>query len=89
SGIVLTGGAAKIKGALELAEKVFQMPVRLGAPQNVSGMIEVLNNSVYATSVGLLLSGYQQQQDAQPEIRIKGNVKTLWGRMKSWFQGNF
>ncbi len=89
AGLVLTGGAAKIKGALELAEQVFQKPVHLGAPQNVSGMTEVLNNSVYATSVGLLLSGYQRQHEKQPEIKLTTGAKSLWRRMKNWFQGNF
>ncbi len=89
AGIVLTGGAAKIKGVLELAEQVFQMPIRLGAPQNISGMTEVLNNSIYATGVGLLLSGYQRQQEELPEIKLRGGAKSLWRRMKSWFQGNF
>ncbi|KPJ67541.1 MAG: cell division protein FtsA [Coxiella sp. DG_40] len=89
AGVVLTGGAAKIRGALELAEQVFQKPVHFGAPQNVSGMTEVLNNSVYATSVGLLLSGYQQQHEKQPEIKLTLGAKSLWKRMKNWFQGNF
>ncbi len=89
AGIVLTGGAAKIKGALELAEQAFQKPVHLGAPQNVSGMTEVLNNSVYATSVGLLLSGYQRQHEKQPEIKLTIGAKSLWRRMRNWFQGNF
>jgi cell division protein FtsA len=89
AGIVLTGGAAKIKGVLELAEQVFQMPIRLGAPQNISGMTEVLNNSIYATGVGLLLSGYQRQHEDLPEIKLRGGTKSLWRRMKSWFQGNF
>lgn len=89
AGIVLTGGAAKIKGALELAEQVFQRPVHLGAPQNISGMTEVLNNSVYATCVGLLLSGYQRQYEKQPDIKLTIGAKSLWRRMKNWFQGNF
>jgi cell division protein FtsA len=89
AGIVLTGGAAKIKGALDLAEQVFQMPVRLGTPQNVSGMTEVLNNAVYATSVGLLLSGHQAEKEEQPELRLKTGLRSLWLRMKNWFQGNF
>lgn len=88
-GIVLTGGAAKMVGGLELAEQVFQMPVRLGIPQNVKGLQEVLNNSVYATAVGLLLYGHQQQKDHQQNIKFSGEIKNLWKRMKGWFQGNF
>lgn len=55
SGIVLTGGAVKMEGAIELAEEVFHMPVRKGTPQGVVGVTdEILNNPIYATSVGLL-----------------------------------
>lgn len=88
AGMVVTGGASKIEGALELAEQVFQMPVRLGAPQNIQGITDVQNNSIYATGVGLLLSGYQDQGDGQ-EIKLTVGMKSLWSRMKSWFQGNF
>lgn len=89
SGIVLTGGASKTRGLAELAEQIFQMPIRLGAPQNVGGMTEIANNPVYATAVGLLLIGYQH--NGQPKS-IKNELvepKKLWERMKSWFQGNF
>lgn len=89
AGIVLTGGGAKMLGALDLAETVFQMPVRLGLPQNVSGISDVIRNPIYATSVGLLLYGCQQQQHHQPELLIGNHARNLWGRMKGWFQGNF
>lgn len=89
SGIVLTGGSAKVQGAVELGERVFGMPVRLGAPQNFTGLSEVIGNPIYATSAGLLLYGYQEQKQASSELLIGDGVKGIWGRMKSWFQGNF
>ncbi len=91
AGIVLTGGAAKIDGALDLAEQVFQMPVRLGAPQQVNGMVDIVNNPIYATGVGLLLSGYQDyKSETNFEYRqSESGMQSIWGRMKSWFQGNF
>jgi len=55
TGIVLTGGSAKMEGAVELAEEVFHMPVRLGVPQYVSGLVDVVSNPIHATGVGLLL----------------------------------
>ena len=57
AGIVITGGSAKMEGAVELAEEVFHMPVRLGAPQYVVGLHEVIKNPIHATGVGLLLYG--------------------------------
>jgi len=57
AGIVLTGGASRMEGATELAEEIFHLPVRVGTPQDIAGLTEVVNNPVYATGVGLLLYG--------------------------------
>lgn len=89
AGVVLTGGASKAQGVIELAEKVFQMPVRLGAPQFINGLPEVIQNPIYSTGVGLLLYGYQQQFRDQNEIVISNSVKGLWSRMRGWVQSNF
>lgn len=90
AGIVLTGGAAKLIGITDLAERVFHMPVRLGVPQSVSGLPDIINNPIYATGVGLLLYGHEQQQHYQrPDVVANsGGMKGLWGRMRGWFQGN-
>lgn len=89
SGIVLTGGACQVAGVLELAESIFQMPVRIGMPQHVKGLTDVLDSPIYATSVGLLLYGYQQQYEGRPELIVRNGVKGMWGRVRNWFQGNF
>jgi cell division protein FtsA len=88
SGIVLTGGSAKIQGAVELAEEVFHMPVRLGIPQYVNGLVDVVENPMYSTGVGLLLYGhYQQQGSRRQEFQTTNALNQVWGRMKGWFQG--
>ena len=87
AGVVLTGGSAKVEGLVELAEEVFHMPVRLGAPQYVSGLSDVVRNPIYATGVGLLLFGQQNRVVHGGEDR--GNFHAMWEKMKSWFQGNF
>src|SRR6266566_142412 len=51
AGIVLTGGSAKMEGAIELAEEVFHVPVRLGLPQSVRGLSEVVRNPIFSTRV--------------------------------------
>lgn len=89
AGIVLTGGASKMTGLIDLAERVFQLPVRLGSPCNVTGKTEILNNPIFSTGVGLLLSGYQHQQEGGTEVNFGDGVKNLWEKMRSWFQGNF
>ena len=90
SGIVLTGGASKLEGLITLAEQTFDMPIRLGLPQNVSGLSEITSNPIYATGIGLLLHGYEQQRDRGNSMPMLNNgVSGVWQRMKDWFQGNF
>jgi len=87
AGIVLTGGSAKVEGLVELAEEVFHMPVRLGYPQYVSGLSDVVRNPIYATGVGLLLFG--QQNTVANSSEMQSGFEAMWEKMKSWFQGNF
>jgi len=89
AGIVLTGGSSKMEGVIELAEEIFHMPVRLGVPQFVTGLAENVKNPIYATGVGLLLYGLEQDQDRSTRMDINNGVKSIWGRMKSWYQGHF
>lgn len=89
AGIVLTGGASKIQGGQELAERIFGVPVRIGKPFNVLGMPDIIHNPVYATSVGLLVYGHQQRLNQRETVITEPTMKTLWSRMRSWFQGNF
>ncbi len=89
AGIVLTGGSAKMEGAVDLAEEIFHMPVRLGVPQYVTGLSDVVRNPIHATGVGLLLFGLRQQRESLPNFQSEGGLKGVWERMKGWFQGNF
>jgi cell division protein FtsA len=86
AGIVLTGGASKMNGVLELAEEVFRMPVRLGVPHSVSGLTDVVCNPIHATGVGLLIYTQQQQKESmQVEVAVPTNETGLLNKMKSWF----
>ena len=78
-----------MEGAIELAEEIFHMPVRLGIPQYVSGLSDVVKSPIYATGVGLLIFGKKQGQEGLSPIHVNDGVKGVWERMKSWFQGNF
>ena len=89
AGIVLTGGSSKMEGVIELAEEIFHMPVRVGVPQFVSGLSDVVKNPIYSTGVGLLLFGQRQLNESIPGVHLNGSVKGIWERMKNWFQGNF
>lgn len=89
AGVVLTGGSSKIEGATALAEETLNMPVRLGVPQYVTGLSDVISNPIHATGVGLLLFGVKHQHRGGGRAPLKGGLKGVWARMKSWFQGNF
>jgi cell division protein FtsA len=89
AGIVLTGGSAKIEGLVDLAEEIFHMPVRLGVPQYVTGLVDVVRNPIFATGVGLLLFGHHNRDQRSLEIGLGKGVRSVWERMKGWFQGNF
>jgi cell division protein FtsA len=89
AGVVMTGGSSKMEGAIELAEEIFHMPVRLGYPQYVSGLVDVVRNPIHATGVGLLLFGNRQQSGLSGYQLDDHNEAGVLARMKSWFQGNF
>jgi cell division protein FtsA len=89
AGIVLTGGSSKMEGLIDLAEEVFHIPVRLGLPQYVGGLVDVVRNPIYATGVGLLLFGRQNSPTRITEANGSKGLKGVWQRMRSWFQGNF
>jgi cell division protein FtsA len=89
AGIVLTGGSAKMEGAIDLAEEIFHMPVRLGLPAHVKGLAEAVQNPIYSTGVGLLLYARENTQTHGRSRALPTNVSGVLERMKSWFQGNF
>ena len=78
-----------MEGVIDLAEEIFHAPVRLGVPQYVTGLSDVVKNPIYATGVGLLLFGNQHRESCASHILMEGGVKGILQRMKSWFQGNF
>jgi cell division protein FtsA len=89
AGIVLTGGSARMEGAIDLAEEIFHVPVRLGVPQHVRGLADVVRNPIYSTAVGLLQ--YARENAPQPSAgpASGAGVNSVLTRMKSWFRGNF
>jgi cell division protein FtsA len=89
AGIVLTGGTAKIEGAVELAEEIFHMPVRVGAPTNVKGLGDIVKNPIYATGVGLLQYAVKQLKEGKPSVEEEGNHSNMIEKIKQWFKNNF
>jgi cell division protein FtsA len=87
AGVVLTGGSSKMEGAVELAEEVFHMPVRLGMPQFVKGLGEVVRNPIHATGVGILIYA-RDKAERDAEVSVRGGLQEVLSRMKAWFQGS-
>jgi len=88
AGVVITGGSALMRGSVELAEEILNMPVRLGVPQRVSGLKDVARNPMHATGVGLLLFGHGGVR--APVIRRSPVQEgSTWERMKNWFKASF
>jgi cell division protein FtsA len=84
----LTGGTSKMEGVIDLAEEIFHMPVRLGVPQNISGLTDIVRNPIYSTSVGLLQYGFTQHTSDVGK-RSKRSTVSFVERMKNWIQSNF
>jgi len=88
AGIVLTGGTAKIEGAVELAEEIFHMPVRVGAPANIKGL-DIVKNPIHATGVGLLLYGIKQLKEGKPSADGEIESAGVLEKIKRWINKNF
>ncbi len=78
SGVVLTGGTALMEGMQDAAEKYLGMPVRRGAPRGIGGLTDVVNSPVYATGVGLVLFGSENNQPSPGRFRPGGVLNRLW-----------
>jgi cell division protein FtsA len=85
-GIVLTGGSSKVVGLIELAEEIFHAPVRIGFPQHIAGLTDVVQNPIYSTGVGLLLYGREHHGGIHA---VRDDSPGLLTMIKNWFQGNF
>ena len=89
AGVVLTGGTSKMEGAVELAEEIFHMPVRVGSPQHARGLHDIIRNPIYATGVGLLIFGARDEAAMAPLRQPKIFAGNLFGGLKEWFGKHF
>jgi cell division protein FtsA len=75
SGVVLTGGTSILEGTPELAEQIFNLPVRRGLPQNIGGLVDVVNSPIHATGVGLVVYGSKNLGIREfPTVQTDDNV---------------
>jgi cell division protein FtsA len=85
SGVVLTGGSAILPGMPELAEQIFDLPVRRGTPTDIGGLTDVVNSPIYATGVGLVKYGSRNMQTRNFVIGQENLFDRVTRRMKEWF----
>ncbi|KPJ89182.1 MAG: cell division protein FtsA [Spirochaetes bacterium DG_61] len=83
-GVVLTGGASLLKGIEKVAEDVFSMPVRIGIPSGISGLVEEIASPEFATGVGLVLYGLHASPEGFMENRGAGLFTNIKKRMVDW-----
>jgi cell division protein FtsA len=87
SGVVVTGGSAELPGITEMAEQIFNTPARVGYPQGIGGLVEVVNKPMYATAVGLVIHGSKHSKKAKKfRIRDTNIFNRVMSRMKKWFK---
>ena len=85
SGVVLTGGSNIMEGMVEVAERVFELPVRRGVPLGVGGLVDIVNSPMYATGVGLVLYGMRQTENNGSGFFGDRNLfNKVFQRMRSW-----
>lgn len=83
SGIVITGGTALLEGIEEIAEEIFDLPVRRGDPSGIGGLVDRVSTPDYATSVGLILYGFNKWKE---KGITKKSKKSFWSKLKEWLK---
>jgi len=85
AGVVLTGGGALLPGAAELAEQIFDMPIRVGLPRDYDGLEEIINSPIHATGVGLIQYGIKHSDEVARKSKTRGVIR----RIEKWFNEHF
>jgi len=88
AGIVLTGGASLLRGSAELAEQVFDMPVKIGYPRGFNGLTDIIDNPLYATVLGLIVYGTREVEGSEPfrSGGRPGSINRTFDGIKKWFK---
>ena len=92
SGVVLTGGGGILEGMPEIAEQIFDMPVRRGTPSGIGGLVDVVASPVYSTAVGLVLYGSRNRASlalGTSRAAATGTFGKVTGRLMGWLSDFF
>ncbi len=85
AGVVLTGGGCLLPGSVELAEQIFDMPVKIGTPRGFEGLAESIETPIHATGVGLILYGIRHGD----EVARKSKTRGFFKKIEKWFNEHF
>jgi cell division protein FtsA len=89
-GVVITGGSAKLEGIIEIAERIFNVPARVGYPKDIMGISDIVKEPMYATAVGLVLYGLRgKERKRKFRIRDSNIFIRIVNTMKKWFSEVF
>ncbi len=89
SGIVLTGGGAILEGMPEIAEQIFDLPIRRGCPVGIGGLADHVNSPTFATAVGLVLYGHRNHAGEASRLVGAGAFGRVAGRLRGLFKEFF
>jgi cell division protein FtsA len=92
AGVVLTGGGSLLPGINEVAEQIFDMPVRQGNPSGAEGLMPPTSGAQYATAVGMALYGAKHQKKPGHRLPLTiphSGLRGVGGRVKAWFSEMF
>ncbi len=85
AGVVLTGGGALLAGTEEMAEQIFDMPVKLGFPKGFDGLTDMANSPIHATGIGLIQYGIRHGD----EVARKSKTQGIFKKIEKWFNEHF
>jgi len=88
SGVVISGGGTLLQGTIEMAEEIFDLPIKMGLALDVQGDTGILSNPLYATAIGLIRYGAELEQK-RSRFRDRGVVGKVIGRISDWFEEYF
>ena len=86
AGFVLTGGSVVLDGIVEIAESVFNVPVRIGEPNKIGGLKDIVKNPAYATGVGLIIFGSNASCKVDFNVTDAQGFTSILNKMKQWFK---
>ena len=86
AGIVLTGGTSLLAEMQDITEQIFDLPVRIGYPQHVGGVVDLVNTPQCATGVGLVIFGMRNEPGRRFRMREGSMLGRVSNRMRNWFK---